>query len=181
MITKKDRVLETAALLFAKFGFEKTSMTMICNEAKVSKGLVYHHFSSKESILVEIFTASTNKMIKVDRCNDPKDDPQKELTHLIHGVFSKLKNDRLFFQLNLNIMFQPSTRDLLAEHIKKRADLLFKTIKKLFDSISPNRSEIMTYTLIAEIDGIALNYLSVFDNYPLNEMKNELINKYCKP
>lgn len=40
------------------------------------------------------------------------------------------------------------------------------------------KSEILSYMLITEIDGIALNYLSVFDNYPLEKIKEELVNKY---
>jgi AcrR family transcriptional regulator len=178
MSDKKEKVLETATKLFAELGFEKTSMALICKEAKVSKGLVYHHFKSKESILIEIFTASTHKMIEsnviIDRTIEPKD----ELKQLINNVFYQLQNDRLFFQFNLNIMFQPSTRSLLEVHIKERADILFKSVKRIFDKISLERSEIQTYTLLAEIDGIALNYLSVFDNYPIEMIKEELLNKY---
>jgi len=178
MSNKKEKVLATATKLFAELGFEKTSMALICKEAKVSKGLVYHHFKSKESILVEIFTSSTNKMIESNVLIDSTIEPKKELKQLINNVFYQLENDKLFFQFNLNIMFQSSTRNLLEVHIKERADILFKSVKRIFDKISLERSEIQTYTFLAEIDGIALNYLSVFDNYPLEMMKEELLNKY---
>ncbi|MGH1387320.1 TetR/AcrR family transcriptional regulator [Kordia sp.] len=178
MSDKKRKVLETATKLFSELGFEKTSMALICKEAKVSKGLVYHHFESKETILIEIFTSSTLKMVELNVITDDTIEPKKELKQLINNVFFQLENDKLFFQFNLNIMFQPSTRSLLEVHIKERADILFKSVKRIFDKISIERSEILTYILLAEIDGIALNYLSVFDNYPLLKMKNELIHKY---
>lgn len=38
----------------------------------------------------------------------------------------------------------------------------------------------LTYIFIAEIDGIALNYLSVFNKYPIEMIKQELLNKYKK-
>ena len=41
------------AVVFAENGFENTSIANICSKAKVSKGLVYHHFKSKEAILIE--------------------------------------------------------------------------------------------------------------------------------
>lgn len=178
MSDKRRKVLETATKLFSELGFEKTSMALICKEAKVSKGLVYHHFESKETILIEIFTSSTLKMVELNVITDDTIEPKKELKQLINNVFFQLENDKLFFQFNLNIMFQPSTRSLLEVHIKERADILFKSVKRIFDKISIERSEILTYILLAEIDGIALNYLSVFDNYPLLKMKNELIHKY---
>ena len=180
MSDKKEKVLETATKLFAELGFEKTSMALICKEAKVSKGLVYHHFESKKSILIEIFTSSTHKMIESNVNINDTIEPKGELKQLINNVFYQLENDKLFFQFNLNIMFQPSTRSLLEAHIKERADILFKSIKRIFDKISLDRSEILTYTLLAEIDGIALNYLSVFDDYPLQMIKAELLNKYNK-
>lgn len=180
MSDKKKKVLETATKLFAELGFEKTSMALICKEAKVSKGLVYHHFDSKETILAEIFTSSTSKMIESNVIVDSTTDPKDELNQLINNVFYQLENDKLFFQFNLNIMFQPSTRSFLEIHIKERADILFKSVKRVFDKISLERSEILTYVFLAEIDGIALNYLSVFDNYPLEKIKEELINKYKK-
>lgn len=180
MSDKKEKVLESATMLFAKLGFEKTSMARICKEANVSKGLIYHHFESKEAILLEIFTSSTNKMIASNVSIETTLKPREELRELINTIFYQLENDKLFFQFNLNIMFQPSTKDLLETHIKERATIIFQSVKKIFDKISSKRSEILTYTFIAEIDGIALNYLSVFENYPLEEMKNELITKYTK-
>ena len=178
MSDKKNKVIETATDLFAKLGFEKTSMAQICKEAKVSKGLVYHHFESKESILIEIFTSTTNKMIEMNALIDTNLEPKKEITQLINNIFYQLENNKLFFLLNLNIMFQPSTRVLLEVQIRKRADILFKSVKSIFEKITTERSEILTYTFIAEIDGIALNYLAIFEKYPLKEMQKELITKY---
>lgn len=178
MSDKKKKVLETATRLFAELGFEKTSMALICEEARVSKGLVYHHFDSKEAILTEIFTSSTSKMIESSVIVDSTIEPKDELKQLINNIFYQLENDKLFFQFNLNIMFQPSTRSFLEIHIRDRADILFKSVKRVFDKISPERSEILTYVFLAEIDGIALSYLSVFENYPLEEIKEELLNKY---
>ena len=42
------------------------------------------------------------------------------------------------------------------------------------------KSEVLSYIFIAEIDGIALNYLTVFEDYPLQMVKEELLNKYKK-
>ncbi|KQC30243.1 TetR/AcrR family transcriptional regulator [Flagellimonas eckloniae] len=178
MSDKKSKAIEAATKLFAELGFEKTSMTAICKEANVSKGLVYHHFKSKESILIEIFASSTKKMLELSLIQDSSLEPQEELNELINNIFHQLDNNKLFFQLNLNLMFQPSTNALLKEKILKRADILFNSVKRIFDKVELEKSEILAYTFIAEIDGIALNYLSVFENYPLAKMKEEMINKY---
>ena len=117
-------------------------------------------------------------MVELNKSLTPKTNPNAELQRLIHTLFSQLETDRLLFQFNLNLMFQPTTRALLSDQIKKRASILFNSVKRIFDQISLERSEVLSYLFIAEIDGIALNYLSIFENYPLEIIKEELIKKY---
>lgn len=178
MSNKKNKVIEVATMLFAKNGFESTSMANICLEANVSKGLVYHHFKSKESILVEIFTQTTNQMAAMGGKTLSSSKPEVQIQQLIKTIFSQLKQDKHLFQFNLNVMFQPTTRKILLEQIERRANILLKSVKDIFDHISPERSTVLSYMFIAEIDGIALSYLSIFDDYPLEMIKEELLEKY---
>ncbi|TXK84374.1 TetR/AcrR family transcriptional regulator [Paenibacillus sp. N3.4] len=48
-------ILEIGYRLFAEHGFEKTSMTMIAKELKISKPALYYHFLSKEAIIDVLF------------------------------------------------------------------------------------------------------------------------------
>ena len=45
-----QRILTTASKLFLEKGYEKTSLQDIIRETGLSKGAIYHHFSSKEAI-----------------------------------------------------------------------------------------------------------------------------------
>lgn len=169
--------MQVATELFADLGFENTSIAKICEEAMVSKGLVYHHFKNKNALLREIFASTTARMVEISS-GKAAADPRKQLANIIRQLFTQLKSDKQFFQLNLNIMLQPSTRSVLSDLIDERAQHLLQTVKLLFNTIDPENSEVKSYVFIAELDGIALNYLSVFEDYPLEEIKNHLINKY---
>lgn len=48
-------ILDAATGLFVEKGYEHTSLQDIINETKLSKGAIYHHFSSKEEIFEAIF------------------------------------------------------------------------------------------------------------------------------
>jgi len=177
MKNKKELILETATNLFAKHGFEKTSVAAICEQAQVSKGLVYHHFTSKDEILIAIYEQSTEEMVKLG-LGDTTVPPSEKLKELISQVFLQLENNKQWYQFNLNIMFQPSTKKMLQAQIKKRAALLFTAVKSIFNKIDATNSELLSYVFIAEIDGIALSYLSSFENYPIKAMKSQLLKKY---
>lgn len=47
-------IMETASRLFMEKGYDRTSLQDIINETKLSKGAIYHHFTSKEDIFTRI-------------------------------------------------------------------------------------------------------------------------------
>src|ERR1700688_1474791 len=47
---RETRLLDAAARLFTRFGFDKTSIDEIARDAGVSKGAVYLHWPSKDAL-----------------------------------------------------------------------------------------------------------------------------------
>jgi TetR/AcrR family transcriptional regulator, regulator of cefoperazone and chloramphenicol sensitivity len=66
-VTARARIRDAAVLLFGRDGFERTSVRAVADEAKVSPGLVIHHFESKDGLrracdrfVIEEFLGSGN-------------------------------------------------------------------------------------------------------------------------
>ena len=55
MSAVRDRVLDAAVDLFAKQGYDGTSVAQVIAKAGVAKGGFYHHFASKEELLYEVY------------------------------------------------------------------------------------------------------------------------------
>lgn len=53
--SRRDEILGVAADLFAKKGFNSTTVRDIADTAGILSGSLYHHFRSKEQIMEEIF------------------------------------------------------------------------------------------------------------------------------
>lgn len=47
-------ILDTAAKLFLQKGYDKTTLQDIIDATHLSKGAIYHHFASKEAILIAV-------------------------------------------------------------------------------------------------------------------------------
>ena len=60
----KEMLIQAALELFARYGFEKTSVRMIAEKAGVSLGLLYNYFESKETLLVTIFERGMQDVLK---------------------------------------------------------------------------------------------------------------------
>jgi AcrR family transcriptional regulator len=51
----RERVLKAAVDLFARQGYDGTSVSQIIERAGLTKGGFYHHFASKEALLYEVY------------------------------------------------------------------------------------------------------------------------------
>ncbi|MGN6607047.1 MAG: TetR/AcrR family transcriptional regulator [Jatrophihabitans sp.] len=51
----RQRILAAAVDLFARQGFDGTSVAQVITAAGVAKGGFYHHFASKEALLYEVY------------------------------------------------------------------------------------------------------------------------------
>lgn len=57
------RILASAVQLFARKGFDGTSVQEIVEDAAVTKGAMYHYFSSKDDLLYEIYNQLLSRQL----------------------------------------------------------------------------------------------------------------------
>ena len=121
-----QKILDVSYRLFLEKGYEHTSIQDIINNlGGLSKGAVYHHFKSKEDILmavVDAMTAESNQLLAEvrDRC---------DLTGL-----EKLK---LIFKLSLQRPVQDEMF-AIAPNISTDPRLLFSLLRETIDDAAPN-------------------------------------------
>ncbi|MDE7015901.1 MAG: TetR/AcrR family transcriptional regulator [Kineothrix sp.] len=94
-----NRILDVAYRLFMEKGYEYTSIQEIINQlGGLSKGAIYHHFKSKEDILVAVtdrITGDSNRMLAEIR--DRKDLNGKEkLKTLFKASLFRSEQDEIF-------------------------------------------------------------------------------------
>lgn len=175
---KREQLIEIATQLFSERGYENTPLSAVCEKANVSKGLISHHFKSKDGLLREIFIKTTKVIVEINASNEPKLSPKEKLKDLLDSFFAQLEADKMFFQFNINVMMQPRTRDVLNDLIKERAVFILKSVNDIFNKLNSKKAHVLSYMFIAELDGIALNFLANRDEFPLMDIKEHLLEKY---
>ena len=92
-------ILETATRLFVQKGYERTSIQDIINNlGGLSKGAIYHHFKSKEEILIAVtnkMTEESNKMLFEIR-NNPDMTGKEKLKRLLEDSVNRPAHDEIF-------------------------------------------------------------------------------------
>lgn len=60
--TNRDKILAQAAALIDTDSLEHITIREICNQAGVSIGSFYHHFSSKDDVIVQLFLSNADRV-----------------------------------------------------------------------------------------------------------------------
>lgn len=60
-LERETRILDSAANLLIRFGYDKTTISDIAREAGVSKGAIYLHFDSKDGLMEGLFVRESMK------------------------------------------------------------------------------------------------------------------------
>ena len=83
----RDRVLAAAVDLFAEQGYDGTSVAQVVARAGVAKGGFYHHFSSKDALLYEVYgDLITRQLAAMDEILARKLPPAETLRALISDL-----------------------------------------------------------------------------------------------
>ena len=80
----RERVLYAAVALFARQGYDATSVAQVITRAGVAKGGFYHHFASKEALLYEVYgDLITRQLAAMDAIVARRSPPAETLRALI--------------------------------------------------------------------------------------------------
>ena len=179
---KKQQIIESAIALFATTGYEKTSIAAICEHSEVSKGLVFHHFKNKEGLLREVFMRMAEIINEVSGNSvvvSKELSAKEQLVNFLEEIFVSMASpeQKLYYQFDFQVLCQPSARLILKDLFDERYQLMMNSFQDILCEIPAANPLVDSHMLIAEIDGIALNYLFAKDDYPLTEIKDRFIQK----
>ncbi|WP_442815987.1 TetR/AcrR family transcriptional regulator [Streptosporangium sp. NBC_01810] len=92
---RRDHLVKLAAELFARKGFQATTVREIAEEAGILSGSLYHHFDSKETIVDEVLATFLDDLVGRYRAALEQDgDPRTILSEMVRIGFSTLEPHR---------------------------------------------------------------------------------------
>lgn len=114
---KRTHILEAAARLFARKGFEKTTTADICAAAGISSGSLFHYFPNKRAIFLAIFEQDGRDNAELLAAADRNEDAWAGLLELVSAMIRPLAEPalgRLAFELVTQASRDPELAELVA-------------------------------------------------------------------
>lgn len=157
--TTQERLLQSAALIFAEKGYEHTTINEICEAANANIAAVNYHFGGKENFYEQVWRFAEKRSDEAFPLFLDKDDahtPEEELKHFIlqqmRRAFAKGEASH-FSKLLLRELVDPTVAisKIHDEVFKPRRARIMKILGKLFGGTAPEATiRRLTYSLISQ-------------------------------
>lgn len=172
----RQKIIIAALQLFAEKGYTSCSVSQIAKEAGISKGLIYHYFSSKEDVLQGIFEMLVKKGENIfDQWEGHT--PKEKLRITITESIAVIKRQTQVMRFMASLALQPdATKDLKQISDAKRKEMMM-LYQQIFADLGYQDPEAEAYFTGALLDGVLLGYVSV-DDYPIDKIEHILLNRY---
>lgn len=175
---KRKQIMDSAIGLFAEKGFAASSINMIAIRAGISKGLIYNYFESKEDLIITIIHNGFDEFLAVLDTNKDGILTEKELIFFIDRTFGILKTNLHFWKLYFSVITQPDVLKLVEEKFMEMIMPFLITLTEYFSSKGYENPMAYARFFGAMLDGISLNYMVDPDNFPIDDVKIIIINKF---
>ena len=175
---RREQIKKVALELIAQDGFANVSISKIAAKAKISKGLMYNYFDSKEEMITEIMLGGFEEL---ERVFDPNKDgilTDDELHFLIEETFSIIQSNIKFWRLYFMIMFQPEVYKLIEKQMQKALKPFMTITYNYFvkRGYEDPAAEVSLFGAI--LDGVSLNFVMNPRSFPLEGIKSKLHSMY---
>lgn len=131
---KRTRIIDTAAKLFAKKGFENTTTRDICKATGMSHAMIYYYFDDKESLLYEILDEILSEGLRAIKKIDRSSKSLKEKLAAITDVYARyhvVKIDKMKVFVHEQKSLKPEHEKKVVEYQREYLDILVNILKGL--------------------------------------------------
>ena len=126
----RKKILEVSKDLFLEKGFDNTSIQDIIDGlGGLTKGVIYHHFESKDEILQSIVSENNQEILNY---NWRGDTALKKIQNSLMDAFSNLKQQRLVYSVSIMLR---SPRLLGEQYLSLFSDFLPEIRKKVYEGV----------------------------------------------
>lgn len=176
MKAKSRRAIISAGLeLFAKKGFSGTTADEIARKARVSKGLIFSYFRTKQDILIAIIDEEINLLFRNSVVDADMRSPKEKLISMIEVWLQYMKDEPLWIRLSLRLNLDDGWRKLMRRKGKQYLELYLGKIRDLFVQLGSQNPDLDCYLLAIFFDGITANYFVAPELFPVDAIKNHFI------
>ena len=167
----RKKILEVSKDLFLKKGFDNTSIQDIINGlGGLTKGVIYHHFESKQEILQSIIRANNQEILNY---NWRGDTGLEKIQNSLMDAFSDFEQQRLVYSASIKLR---SPRLLGEQYLSLFSDFLPEIRERVYEGVEDKSIKTEYPEELADLIVLTLNIWIGFQIsvYSVEELKRKM-------
>ncbi len=171
---RRQELIQAGITCIGRGGMKSFTIDQMCKQAGVSRGLINHHFKTKDELLRCIYSKMTGYLVE----EVATDDPKQQLVQLIESSFDGHSSNRSNLQTWLSIWGEVSTNQALKNLHQSRYSQYKARIANALTNIAQREqieinADNIARQLIALIDGLWLEHCLHSSAVPLEAAKSD--------
>jgi len=176
---RKHQILEAALHVFAQDSYHGSSMAAVANRAKVSKGLIYNYFKSKEEILITLISEFFDEAMELMDIDPEVSLTREKFIYVINRSVDVSVQNPQRWKLYMSLSFQPDVTPLLMERMLPRIQPFMVQMNNYFTERGHEDPITMMRYYSAVMDGVQLHIMMDPENFPVEKVKQMMINQFA--
>ena len=167
----RKKILEVSKDLFLKKGFDNTSIQDIINGlGGLTKGVIYHHFESKQEILQSIIKENNQEILNY---NWRGDTGLEKIQNSLMDAFSDFEQQRLVYSASIKLR---SPRLLGEQYLSLFSDFLPEIRERVYEGVKDESIKTEYPEELADLIVLTLNIWIGFQIsvYSVEELKRKM-------
>lgn len=167
----RKKILEVSKDLFLKKGFDNTSIQDIINGlGGLTKGVIYHHFESKQEILQSIIKENNQEILNY---NWRGDTGLEKIQNSLMDAFSNFEQQRLVYSASIKLR---SPRLLGEQYLSLFSDFLPEIRERVYEGVKDESIKTEYPEELADLIVLTLNIWIGFQIsvYSVEELKRKM-------
>lgn len=181
-VARRNQILATAAMVFARHGFNQARMDDIVKESGLSKGAIYWYFKSKDEIIIELVRRFFDRELHEWQALVTSDAPVCErLLHASRLLADELQHNRdlvpLMYEFYALAPRQEAVRQVLQSYIHSYRNILIALLQQGIErgEIRPVDPAEAATALTALYEGLVIIELAESDTIPFRDLSEKTV------
>ena len=160
---RREMLVEAGIACLAKDGILGFTIDRICAEAKVSRGLITHHFKSIDGLLAAVYETMYGKVLAVTEEPGVAATPEARLVGIIDSMFSREVFNRESLNIWLALWGEIANNPALLRVHRKQYGLYRASIERALQDVADARgltidAAFVAMMFVSLVDGLGLEW-----------------------
>lgn len=178
---RRAEILDAAFHIFSENGYHNASVSQIAKRAKVSKGLMYNYFDSKEEVLRAIMHQLLEDIYAYFDIKTITHFTDESMANYINKSLDIVLQDIKRWRLYVSLSMQPDVTPIFLDMAKKDMSQLLHALLQYFSEKGVSDPVFYMRYYMAVTDGIQLQIMLDPESFPIEKAKQLLIQQITNP